>query len=214
MKNLNEHLYESLLSDEEDLINNDNALIDQFLKDNYIINGKYTIKNNVVDVNGSVKLKNILLPQLSNGLFTFGTVTGNFYCDHNKKLKNLIGSPKRVEGIFDCSNSKELISLEGAPEYIGADFLCHICPKIENLKYSPKYIGSSLYCSRCYKLTSLDSDTEYIGQDLHANACHSMLKFGKLPKKIERYIIISANSNISDYKELDNISKLAVIIEK
>ena len=58
MKPLKTHVKESIFDNVEDITNSDAALIEQFLKDNYIIEGSYTIKDNVVDVKGSLEVKN------------------------------------------------------------------------------------------------------------------------------------------------------------
>ena len=51
-------LKESIFDDVEDIANNDTILIEQFLNDNYEIEGSYTIKDGVVDVNGNIIVKN------------------------------------------------------------------------------------------------------------------------------------------------------------
>ena len=58
MKTLKIYIKESIFDDVEDIVNHDTILIDQFLKDNYIIEGSYTIKDNVVDVKGYITVKN------------------------------------------------------------------------------------------------------------------------------------------------------------
>ena len=62
MKTLNEYINESLLDDLEDLEKDSdkslNIEIEKFLKENYRINGQYTIKDGVVDVDGTVTVKN------------------------------------------------------------------------------------------------------------------------------------------------------------
>ena len=86
MKPLKTHVKESIFDNVEDITNSDAALIEQFLKDNYeidgtyIIDGSYDINNNVVDVKGHVKVKNKKIESLTNGLFQFGKVGGSFIC--------------------------------------------------------------------------------------------------------------------------------------
>lgn len=103
MKTLNEYIKESLLDDEDDLVNDSTVLIEQFLKDNYEITGSYTIKNKIVNVNGSISLSDegrSKLTNLTNGLFKFGTITENFTCSSCNTLVTLKGAPEKVKGEF------------------------------------------------------------------------------------------------------------------
>ena len=77
---------------------------------------------------------------------------GDFSCSQNK-LKNLVGSPKKVIGRFDCHNNN-LTSLEGAPEYVGGNFVC-FSNNLTSLEGAPKYVGGNFDC-RHNKLTTLD----------------------------------------------------------
>ena len=94
---------ESIFNDIEDIASSDNALIEQFLKDNYDIHGTYNIDGNTVNVNGTVKVKNKKIESLTNGLFRFGVVSKD----------------------FDCAFCPGLVSLEGAPEEVGGRFYCY-----------------------------------------------------------------------------------------
>ena len=116
-------LKESIFDDVEDIVSNDSALIEQFLKDNYKIDGSYTInENNTVDVDGTVKVKNKNIKSLTNGLFRFGKVKQSFYCMNCTKLASLEGAPKEVGEDFWCDCCSSLTSLEGAPEKAGGCF--------------------------------------------------------------------------------------------
>lgn len=175
MITLYKHLDESLL-DDEDLINDDNTiLIDQFLKDNYNIDGTYTIKNGIVDVNGSIKLINPNIKQLTNGVFKFRKVhsficsktsitslegapeeVGYFSCRLCKNLKTLEGAPKKVEDMFNCRSCNNLKSLKGSPEFIDGDFNCGNCNKLTSLKGAPKKVTGEFVCMGCTSLKKLD----------------------------------------------------------
>ena len=155
MKNLKEYILESLLDDEEDLIDNDDAIIKDFLKKNYNITGSYTIKNKVVDAKGDVIVKNNKITSLTNELFEFGKVDGAFKCFHCRSLKTLKGAPKEVSGGFYCGDCP-LTSLEGAPKKIDGGLYCYECPLLISLKGAPKEVGGGLYCSYCKSLTSLE----------------------------------------------------------
>lgn len=64
------------------------------LEDYFVIEGTYELKDGVYNVKGSVRLDKIVekIP------CKFGSVSGNFYCNHNN-----------------------LISLRGCPSYVGGD---------------------------------------------------------------------------------------------
>ena len=65
-------LKESIFDDVEDIVNDDTALIEQFLKDNYEIRGTYSIDGkNVVNVDGTIWLMNKSVKAIRNGDFQF-----------------------------------------------------------------------------------------------------------------------------------------------
>ena len=96
MKSLKIHVKESIFDDIEDIVNDDTALFEQFLKDNYQIDGTYIIKNSVIDVMGDVRVKNKNIESITNGLFQFGKVDGEFSCSGCENLKSLEGAPEKV----------------------------------------------------------------------------------------------------------------------
>ena len=139
MKSLKESIFDSV----EDIVNNDTVLIEQFLKDNYEIDGTYeirgsytikTIKDNVVDVRGQVKVKNKNIESLTNGAFRFGVVSWDFWCTYCSKLTSLEGAPKEVEGDFYCTGCDKLTSLKGSPKRVGERFDCSYCKNLTSLK--------------------------------------------------------------------------------
>lgn len=175
MKNLKQYL-ESLLDDENDLIEDKTVLIEQFLKDNYNIDGSYTIKNGIVDApNSAIKLKNLKLKHLTNDLFKFGSAR-EFICSRSAiitlkgapktvdyfscrlcgNLKSLEGAPEKVSGIFNCRLCNNLKSLEGAPEFIDGTFNCSGCSSLISLKGAPKKVAVSFACMDCNSLKNLD----------------------------------------------------------
>ena len=89
---------------------------------------------------------------LTNGLFEWGEVKGDFNCSGSLKLESLKGAPKIVGGDFDCLNCP-IESLEGAPERVGGDFDCRECYELESLKGAPKYVKGKFRCAGCEKLT-------------------------------------------------------------
>lgn len=133
---------------------NDNTIIKAFLKENYDI-GSYTIKNGIVNVKGDIEVKNREITSLTNGLFEFGKVDGDFDCSHCKSLTSLEGAPKEVVWNFYCNNCESLTSLKGAPEKVGGFFNCSCCKSLKTLEGAPKEVGGDFYCSYCKSLTSL-----------------------------------------------------------
>lgn len=191
MYTLTDKLYESLLDDEDDLIEDKTALIEQFLKDNYNIDGSYTIKTGIVDAPDSViKLKNLKLKHLTNDLFKFGSVR-EFICSRSAiitlkgapktvyyfscrlcgNLKSLEGAPEKVLGVFNCRLCERLKTLEGAPEFIDGDFNCSNCPSLISLKGAPKKLTGAFACIDCNSLKNLDYLPE-IEEDLYCDERH------------------------------------------
>ena len=125
-------------------------IIEQFLKENYDIHGNYTINKTksryIVDVKGTVRVKNKDILSLTNEYFEFGSVNREFDCTYCDSLTTLEGAPKEVGGDFYCSFCKSLKSLKGAPEKIGGEFdcrNCHVRFKIEDVtRYTKMDIGN------------------------------------------------------------------------
>ena len=175
MKSLKESIFkESIFSDVEDIANDDTALFEQFLKDNYQIDGSYIIKNGVIDVMGDVRVKNKHIKSLTNGLFRFGIVQGVFYCGRCAILKSLEGAPKEVRGFFACTHCEGLESLEGAPKKVGRSFSCAHCKNLKFLKGSPEKVGGSFSCYGCNDLESLKGAPEYVGEMFDCSYCYSL----------------------------------------
>ena len=209
MKSLKEHLNEGLL-DIEDTINNHEELICHFLDTNYRINGTYTIKNGVVDVDGDVTIIYKKLQErqerLVNDLFVFGTVTGNFYCSESRKLKSLKGAPKEVGGSFYCEKCNSLTSLEGAPEHCST-FNCIDCTSLKTLEGAPEKCVA-FNCLGCASLTSLKGGPKYCGR-FECCECGSLksLKYG--PKTVEVYKV---DKRLRDEVELYTKAESVIVV--
>ena len=141
--------------------NNYRIYIDVMMNVEYDHPEKYiSIHDSIVDiiggtgigVNTSGKAKEI--KSLTNGLFKFGKIDGNFICS-NTKIKSLEGAPEVVDGSFDCSHCDDLVSLKGAPEQC-EKFVCSYCPKLTNLKGISKKINYGIWCNECENLKSID----------------------------------------------------------
>ena len=128
MKSLKEYMTEGLLDRVKNKEVVHSAVVKEFLEANYKFYRSYSIKeiNNklVVDVKGDIWVKNKDITLLTNRLFEFSTVSGNFKCDGCKSLRTLEGAPKEVGGDFNCSHCKSLTTLEGVPKEVGRDFNC------------------------------------------------------------------------------------------
>ena len=160
-------LYESFDfdSDEDKNFNFDDVIesrrYKKFIEDNYDINGGQvkTYKKDgelFIDVDGDVKVKNKKLTSLTNGLFCFGKVAGNFTCPWCNSLTSLEGAPEKVGEDFYCSDCKSLTSLEGAPEKVCGHFYCNDCNSLTSLEGAPKYVAGVFYCYDCDSLKTID----------------------------------------------------------
>ena len=160
MKSLKEYVEEGLLDRVKNKEVSHEILIEEFLKENYKIDGPYAIKTTdkgfVVDVRGGdIEVKNENITSLTNGLFRFGDDCG-FWCSDCNSLKSLEGAPKEVGWSFDCSKSHSLRTLEGAPEKVKGDFDCSDCKSLKTLEGAPKKVDRYFYCRGCKLLKSLE----------------------------------------------------------
>ena len=119
--------------------------IEQFIRDNYNISDRFRISKEPnengkyeVDGVGVVRVICLNIRTLTNGMFEWREIHGNFECDHCFSLTNLEGSPKKVSGSFYCHNCKSLTSLKGAPEEVGDYFSCAYCDSLTSLEGAPK----------------------------------------------------------------------------
>ena len=174
MKSLMKPLKESIFNNVDDIVNDDTVLFEQFLKDNYQIDGTYIIKNSVIDVMGDVRVKNKNIESLTNGLFRFGKVDGGFFCSGCENLKSLEGAPKEVGRDFSCDNCSSLKSLNGAPKKVGGDFVCGGCPKLKSLEGASKEVGGNFSCAHCWDLKSLEGAPEKVGGVFYCSYCSNL----------------------------------------
>ena len=137
MINLKNYIIESLFDIEDNIDNVDESIKDQikqFLNDNFknasncIISekpnkdGKFEVSSNEY-----VGVKNKHITSLTNGLFIWTNIKGNFNCSEYNLLTSLKGAPEKVGDNFCCDNCDLLTSLEGASKKVGGDFLCLNC---------------------------------------------------------------------------------------
>ena len=197
MKTLYE-LYEGILGDIEDRLDSSDdikGVIKEFINNLYDCSDSYTIsdkpnKDGKYEVSsyGDVKIKKGLtshnVKSLTNGLFVWSTVHGDFRISLMQKLESLDGCPKKVQGTFDVrwSNIK---SLKGCPEYVGEKFMCSYCNYLETLEYAPNYVGESILIDYCRKLKSLKGLPDKINGDLYFNDCPNIKSLDGIPSTIK-----------------------------
>ena len=198
---------ESLLDDDDAFYDpkNDKNLIVDWIKSNYKITGKLTISDDfIVDCSGAVKVKNKTITSLTNGLFRWGKVSGNFICADCKKLVSLEGAPEKVGGVFNCNYCNELKSLEGGPKEVEVNFWCEHCNELKTLKGSPEYVGGNFYCGCCNKLVTLQGAPKEIGWDFYCGHCEKLVSLEGGPEKIGRSFVCD---NCDSLKTLNGAPK-------
>ena len=165
----------------------DKLIVREWIMDNYHINGKLTISDDlIVDCSGDVSVENINIDSLTNGLFRWGEVGGNFVCQCCNNLKTLEGAPKIVGESFYCDRCVNLKSLEGAPEKVGRSFGCSGCSGLTTLKGAPKKTDNGFYCNSCENLTSLEGAPEEVGWSFVCSYCHNLTSLEGAPEKVGR----------------------------
>ena len=245
---------EGILSDMEDTLQageRDAAvmLIKDFIEKNYHIQKKAVMRiweqpnedgKYFVDVEGGfVRVRNRKLTHLTNDLFEWHHIGGEFNCWNCRDLIDLVGGPSNVDDCLNVNNCRSLKSLKGAPEYVGeggvcciecysletlegapktvlGDFHCDDCPNLKSLKGAPEVLCSDFWCNRCKKLTSLEGLPDSIGRSLYCQACTGLNTIKGLPTKIGGNLYLNIK-NISE-DELRNIKgagiKGDIIVDK
>lgn len=189
MKSSMTSLYESILDDEEELLDNNYILIEKWLdenvdiyKDSFEYEKSYEIKNNIVNINGSITFKSTC-EKIPTNLFKFGIVTGTVNCSRTK-FKTLEGMPKDVKGEFACDNCSKLTSLKGAPEKVGLEFSCTNCPLLTSLEGAPKEVDG-FNCGSCFSLKNLKGAPEKCNY-FDCSSCKSLTSLeGMKVKKLD-----------------------------
>ena len=196
--------------------------IKEFLKKNYVGTFKISKTPNsegkfVVDSNTNVRLKNYFAETLTNDLFVFGTIDGNFEC--GGVFSTLDGAPEKVIGNFICYGN-ELTSLKGCP-YVGGHFICKSTKitsldgvqkrifgnfdcsnndSLVNLKGSPKRILGDFNCDCCRNLVELHSDIDYVGGDCSIQSCPKLQSLDGSPKEVVGGFMVYYCDNIKSIK--------------
>jgi hypothetical protein len=139
----------------------------------------------VVDYNGDIYVKNETLDDLTNGVFQWGEVGGNFGCDHCRNLKSLEGCPKIVAKDFTCCACSSLITLEGCPKKVGGKIACRHCTHLKSLKGVPEEIGGSFMCFKCNSLKSLEYCPKKINGALYCYNCKLLKNLEGAPEEVQ-----------------------------
>lgn len=108
---------------------------------------------------------------LTNGLFIWKHVNGDFMCKYDKHLISLEGAPISVDGDFSCAYCTKLKDLTGAPEIVNGSFECYYCKSLTSLKGAPKEVGKDFCCYDCTSLESLEGISPCISRDLICIEC-------------------------------------------
>ena len=219
MKDIKEYMYEGLLRGQQSTIDNGEevvyALIEEFLKENYL--GKWIIsdkpnKDGLYEVssNERVRVKNTKITSLTNDLFIWTSVKGNFSCPYCKELKSLEGAPKEVGGNFSCPCCNSLKSLEGAPKEVGGNFSCPYCKELKSLEHAPKIVKGDFNCVNCSGLESLEGAPEIVKGDFNCNNCSGLKSFAGAPKKVG-CDLFCANCGESGFLTKDDIERISKV---
>ena len=179
-------LNESLLDDENELFDrNDKTLIELWIKENYKIHGILKIYEDkhgfVVDSNDKIEVTNKNIKSLTNGMFRWGEIIGDFNCKECKKLRSLEGAPKKCIW-FDCTECTGLTSLEGAPNKCNW-FDCFECTELRSLKGAPNEC-EDFNCFGCTELMTLEGAPKKCIW-LNCSGCTELISLKGAPNKCD-----------------------------
>ena len=166
-----------------------------FLKQNYKFKFPHEYKNEIekyikfqdgiIDVLCDIEVSNKTITSLSNNLFKFNTITGNFDCRGCNNLTSLEGAPKEVKGYFNCNRCNNLTSLEGAPKEVKKYFNCSRCNNLISLEGAPKEVNEYFDCGDCEKLESLEGAPKEVKGAFYCDFCKKLKSLEGAPKVIK-----------------------------
>ena len=156
MKSLKDFIIESFFDIDDNINEFDKTLaveeIKNFIGKNYLLKSYAISKkpNNkgkyIVDCQHHVKVLNRDMDKLTNDLFIWGKVGGDFECSWCTNLVSLEGAPQEVGRDFDCSDCSSLKTLEGSPKKVKGYFFCSYCRSLKSLQGIPQEIGEDFEC--------------------------------------------------------------------
>lgn len=178
--NIAHSLHEVLANIDEQNDAHDNSIparIERWIEENYEYSGLLKIskkpnKNGLYEVTAhEVKVKNRKITSLTNEMFEWKEIKGDFSCYKCTSLKSLEGAPKKVGYSFDCCECINLRSLVGAPEKVEGNFNCARCTSLKTLDGAPKVVGEDFYCYDCKSLDSIVGAPQKVEGDFHCHDC-------------------------------------------
>ena len=164
------------------------AEIRDFLNTYYEIDGRIVIRGFKVWVYGNVVANphsKFNFENLTNNLFEFAEVTGDFDCSYFFRLKSLENGPEVVGGNYIIHGCKELTSLVGSPLKVKGDFeVKHL--NITSLKGCTPVIGGKFDIRGNEKLKSLQYCPTSVGGDFIVQSCKSLKSLRHVPKVLNK----------------------------
>lgn len=217
MKTLYNYISESLLNNVEDSMQAGNtyAAVKEWLEKNYNVrNCTYDIvitKNDcVVNVDGDIRMKVPMRGQpdhtaLTNGMFRFGTVNGNFDANY-QDFKDLKGSPRVVTGKFTIDSNNCEFTCEGGPDKVYSIKLGSNCISLEGM---PQEVESFINCPYS-KLTSLKGCGKAASYDFSESP---MLESLEGIPACECSITLNGCKKLKNLKGLEKTTLIAIRLE-
>ena len=210
----------SLLDDESVLVQSRDALVVAwFLSTKYDIFGSYSIEDDpvnpglyIVNITGTIGVRDHSISHYTNELFRFGEVTGTFHGTGCTSLESLEGAPKKVGGEFNCSFCDGLKTIKGSPEEVGGNFYCTGCKNLRSLEGAPQEIGGYFDCSGCKNLRSLEGAPKIVKNIINITGCTVLKSFKGAPEKIGKCIIADRCCNIQSFEGLPEGGTYSIMV--
>ena len=156
------------------------ASIKMFIRDNYANGDRFDdlFRIRWVDdfpyvdqiAGNSLDVSNRDITSLTNGIFKWGSVKGDFECTNCPNLKSLEGAPEKCNR-FNCSYCENLVSLEGVSKTCDK-IRCTGCTKLKSLKGVPVHL-ELLDLEDCVNISSL---TELSSTQIRTLLCSGCIK--------------------------------------
>lgn len=209
MKTFKTSLKESLLSDEDELLNQSDTSvfkkqITDWIDEYFIVktlsisdepneDGKYVVNADNVKVNPNTAGK---LVALTNGMFIWGVVKRYFTCRWCKNLTSLEGAPK-VCGTFACNYNDSITSFKGCPDANSIE--CSWCKNLVSLEGCPQKLRH-FWCTYNYSLTSLKGGPKEVKNEYMCFNNTALTSLEGAPKKVGGNFDCHDCSNLTSLK--------------
>lgn len=217
MKTLYNYISESLLDNVENSMQAGDtyAVVKEWLEENYNVRRcTYDIvitKNDcVVNVDGDIRMQVPMRGRpdhtaLTNGMFRFGTVNGNFEANY-QDFKNLEGSPRVVTGKFSIDGNNCEFTCEGGPDKVYSIKLGSNCISLEGM---PQEVETFIICTNS-KLTSLKGCGKASTYDFSESP---MLEFLEGIPTCKCSITLNSCKKLKNLKGLENVNLTSLNLE-